>query len=42
MLKTQERKRQEIDPESALKILQTGGNLSKVIKGFEPRDQQQK
>lgn len=31
-----------IDAEKALKILQNDGSLSKIIKGFEPREQQQK
>ncbi|MBN9377271.1 MAG: ATP-dependent DNA helicase DinG [Chlamydiales bacterium 38-26] len=30
-----------IDAEKALKVLQPEGTLSKIIKGFEPRDQQQ-
>lgn len=30
-----------LDPEKALKILQMDGTLSQVIKGFEPREQQQ-
>lgn len=30
-----------IDAEKALKVLQPDGTLSKIIKGFEPRDQQQ-
>lgn len=37
-----EKNRQGINAENALKILQPEGNLSKVIKGFEPREQQQK
>lgn len=39
---SKEKNKQEIDTEKALKILQPEGNLSKIIKGFEPRDQQQK
>ena len=39
---TQEKKTQGIDAENALKILQPEGTLSKIIKGFEPREQQQK
>ena len=37
-----ERNKQGIDAEKALKVLQPEGNLSKIIKGFEPREQQQK
>ena len=34
-------KKNEIDPDKAVKILQPDGQLSKIIRGFESRDQQQ-
>lgn len=37
-----EKNRPGIDVRKALKILQPEGNLSKIIKDFEPREQQQK
>ncbi len=38
---SKEKKSEYIDAQKALKILQADGNLSKIIKNFEPREQQQ-